>query len=302
MSETTLTIETPVGPLKIIIDSKQTKVGISYDNEIISSVHYDAHSNKVVGELWKEKETAHSQHQVQHSIPPYAEDHTLERAYYDVEHIIQSMEDYGLPIYDIPKEDMQIILTDVRDIDASSYNDEVQYLIERRLDPLREEYYDRALETATKAHNDQKDLAGAPYINHVKMVSEIAGKLDTTETSKDTEIVGLLHDLFEDTSVTPYQLRECGYPELIIEAIDQLSRPSFRPYSEYIDKITNPLARYVKMADLIHNMDLSRMPENYKPSSGDKARIRKYQRALETLAKDEDEYIRLQEIYKELSM
>lgn len=76
------------------------------------------------------------------------------------------------------------------------------------------------------------------------------------------KIVGLLHDLIEDTPWTLDQLRGEGFPEEIVEAVGLLTKPEGADYLEYVKVIAlNPLARQVKLNDLQDNMDLRRVPE-----------------------------------------
>lgn len=155
----------------------------------------------------------------------------------------------------------------------------------------------RMLKLADKYHGTQVDLAGKPYMNHVQTVALIAAHLTKNE---DVVVAAILHDIIEDTSITSNDLLEKGVSETIINAINELSRDKDVDYNEYILKIKHPIARYVKMADLVHNIDLSRFGDDYKPSSGDHQRIKKYRQALVLLSRDQFELERAYDIYENI--
>lgn len=101
-------------------------------------------------------------------------------------------------------------------------------------------------------HHGQYDKIGAPYILHPVFVAE---QMDTEKAT----IVALLHDVIEDTSITLNDLRNRGYLDEIVAAIDALTRRTGETYSAYIERLSNnKLARRVKIADLQHNLDPER--------------------------------------------
>jgi len=131
--------------------------------------------------------------------------------------------------------------------------------------------YELALKIATEAHKGQVDKAGVPYINHPLTVASL---VDTEEE----KIVALLHDTIEDTSITEQDLLNYGFSNKIVEAVKLLTHNKNVPYMDYVAKIKdNELARKVKIADLTHNSDLSRLKEI---TDKDKKRYEKYQKAL----------------------
>ena len=131
--------------------------------------------------------------------------------------------------------------------------------------------YELALKIATEAHKGQVDKAGIPYINHPLTVASF---VDTEEE----KIVALLHDTIEDTNITEQDLIDYGFPNEIVEAVKLLTHNKNVPYMDYVAKIKdNELARKVKIADLTHNSDLSRLKEI---TEKDKKRYEKYQKAL----------------------
>jgi (p)ppGpp synthase/HD superfamily hydrolase len=78
--------------------------------------------------------------------------------------------------------------------------------------------------------------------------------------TEDSVCVALLHDVVEDTNITFEDLINEGFNSEIIAALRLLTHLDDTPYMEYVREIkTNPLARKVKLADLKHNSDLSRL-------------------------------------------
>lgn len=131
-----------------------------------------------------------------------------------------------------------------------------------------------AISIALKAHKGQVDKGGNPYILHPLAV------MNRVETIEE-KIVAVLHDVVEDTEVTIDQLKETGFSEEILEAINLLTRAKEDSYEEFIDKtLKNRIARNVKIADIKENMNLSRIQD---PSEQDYMRLEKYKRALERL-------------------
>lgn len=101
-------------------------------------------------------------------------------------------------------------------------------------------------------HHGQYDKIGAPYILHPVFVAD---QMDTEEET----IVALLHDVVEDTTITLDDLRNRGYSDEIVVAIDALTRRPGETYSSYIERLSNnKLARHVKIADLRHNLQPER--------------------------------------------
>lgn len=111
----------------------------------------------------------------------------------------------------------------------------------------------KALKICFKAHINQVDKTGVPYVFHPFHLAE---QMDDEESV----CLALLHDVVEDTSITFEDLINEGFSEKIISALRLLTHLDSTPYMEYIQKIKeNPLAKKVKLADLRHNSDLSRL-------------------------------------------
>lgn len=131
-----------------------------------------------------------------------------------------------------------------------------------------------ALKLAYTAHHGQTDKAGLPYIHHPLHLAE---QMDTEAET----CVALLHDVIEDASVTLNELEQAGFSAEIITAVKLLTHDPQIPYEDYILQIkTNPLATKIKIADLMHNADITRLPH---PGSKDYERIKKYHHALSLL-------------------
>lgn len=107
---------------------------------------------------------------------------------------------------------------------------------------------------AAAAHKGQVDKAGKPYIEHpAHVAASVQGDV--------AKAVAWLHDVVEDTPLTFADLRERGVAPEVIEALKLLTHDESVPYLEYVRSLKpNPLARAVKLADLRHNSDLSRLP------------------------------------------
>lgn len=128
-----------------------------------------------------------------------------------------------------------------------------------------------AIEVATVAHAGQLDKGQQPYIFHPQAV---AGAVDSDEE----KIVAWLHDVVEDTYITLDDLAEMGFSEQIVHAIDVITKRKGVSYDDYlIDVKQDALAKAVKIADIKHNSDISRIPN---PTEKDFARLEKYKKAL----------------------
>lgn len=133
----------------------------------------------------------------------------------------------------------------------------------------------RAIEIATEAHQGQLDKAGRDYIGHPLRVMEM-GK---TENEK---IVGVLHDVIEDSDWTFEKLAEEGFSDEVIAALKCVTKTSENEnYDDFIDRVKkNPLAVAVKINDLTDNMDIRRLPYL---SDKDVKRLKKYLKAYKRL-------------------
>lgn len=135
--------------------------------------------------------------------------------------------------------------------------------------------YEKALNISKEAHKGQKQKDNVtPYIEHPIFVASLV-------TSEKEKAVALLHDVIEDTNITLEDLKKAGLPIEVIEAVSILTKKSKSSYFDYIERVkTNPLAKVVKLADLTHNSDLSRITY---PTEKDFKRTKKYKRAMDFL-------------------
>ena len=132
----------------------------------------------------------------------------------------------------------------------------------------------KALCIAYKAHVGQVDKTGIPYIFHPFHLAE-------SMTDENSTIVALLHDVIEDTDWTIDDLEKEGFNEDILTALKLMTHNPAEPYMDYISRLsTCPVARQVKLADLYHNSDQTRV-EN--PDEKMLKRWEKYDRAIQLL-------------------
>lgn len=111
----------------------------------------------------------------------------------------------------------------------------------------------KATMIAYAAHDGQKDKSGLPYIFHPWHLAE-------SMTDEASTIAALLHDVAEDTDVTLADLAREGFSEEVMEALRLLTHDKAVPYMDYVRALAhNPIARKVKLADLAHNSDTTRL-------------------------------------------
>lgn len=134
-----------------------------------------------------------------------------------------------------------------------------------------EQYVNLAYQIAKLAHQGQVDQAGVDYIHHPEVVASLV--------HRDVEkAVAYLHDVLEDTAMTADELRKAGIPDEVVSAVITLTKRPAQDYFAYLAKVKdNQIARVVKIADLTHNSDLSRLSVI---SEKDLKRLAKYQQAL----------------------
>ncbi len=99
----------------------------------------------------------------------------------------------------------------------------------------------------------QTDKSGMPYVFHPFHLAE-------QMKTKEETIVALLHDVIEDTDYTIEDLRKLGFRNTVLDAIMLMTHDDGVPYMDYVKDIkTNPIAKKVKLSDLKHNSDLTRL-------------------------------------------
>lgn len=132
----------------------------------------------------------------------------------------------------------------------------------------------KALRLCYEAHKDQVDKSGLPYVHHPFHLAE-------QMEDEDATVAALLHDVAEDTAYTLEDLRAMGFGEAVMEALACLTHDPAVPYMEYVKRIReNDIARRVKLADLRHNSDITRLDVVDQKALD---RIEKYAAALKIL-------------------
>jgi (p)ppGpp synthase/HD superfamily hydrolase len=138
---------------------------------------------------------------------------------------------------------------------------------------------EQAIALAVEAHGGQKDKYGQPYILHpLRVMFRLEGELE--------RMVGILHDVVEDSPLTFEDLRQRGFGDEVIQALEGVTRRPEETYEAFITRSqANPVSRRVKLADLEDNMDLRRLNEEL--TDRDVARLKRYRRAWAQLKQAE---------------
>lgn len=132
-----------------------------------------------------------------------------------------------------------------------------------------------ALKICYEAHAGQVDKSGIPYVFHPFHLAEQMG-------TEHEICAALLHDVMEDTAMTAEDLAGAGIPQEYVDTCLKLKHEPGVPYMDYVEALKgDPVARRVKMADLAHNSDLSRLDRE--PTEEDLRRIEKYRAAMRLL-------------------
>ena len=132
----------------------------------------------------------------------------------------------------------------------------------------------KAMKLCYQAHRYQTDKSGIPYIFHPIHLAEQMEDEATTVTA-------LLHDVVEDSAYTLRDLEAMGFAPDVLEALSLLTHEETVLYMDYIAAIKqNPIARAVKLADLAHNSDLTRLDT---VDAKALARVEKYRQAIALL-------------------
>ena len=132
----------------------------------------------------------------------------------------------------------------------------------------------KAMKLCYEAHKDQVDKTGVPYVFHPFHVAE-------QMTSEASTIVALLHDMVEDTDYTLDDIAAAGFGKEIVDAVALMTHEDDVPYLDYVANLKdNPIAREVKLADLAHNSDQSRLGEIDEET---RQRLEKYKKAIALL-------------------
>jgi hypothetical protein len=129
---------------------------------------------------------------------------------------------------------------------------------------------EKALQIAAQAHEGQRDKQGMPYILHPLRV--MAGV-----TGEEAQIVAILHDVIEGTTITIDDLREAGFSRRVLTAMLCITHRKSQSYATYVIGCKgNEIARQVKLSDLVDNTRLDRTPFRPDKIDRDLTRIRRY--------------------------
>ena len=126
----------------------------------------------------------------------------------------------------------------------------------------------KALEISSIVFKHDVDKGGLPYSIHMLYVYR---HVDTIEE----KVVALLHDIMEEKNITEEELLDIGFSKKIVDDIKILTRVKPSEYNDYIDNIIKNGSREalsVKLADVKHNMDMSRIKN---PTVKDYERVEK---------------------------
>lgn len=130
----------------------------------------------------------------------------------------------------------------------------------------------KAIAIALSAHGEELDRSGKPVVLH-----PLAVMTALSEAGIEAQIVGVLHDTVEDTWVTLGYLREEGFSDKVVNAVDAVTRRDDESYEDFVLRSgQDPIGRLVKIADLRHNLTRGHAPTILK-------NWEKYHKALRTL-------------------
>jgi (p)ppGpp synthase/HD superfamily hydrolase len=134
----------------------------------------------------------------------------------------------------------------------------------------------QALRLCFEAHKAQTDKTGLPYVFHpFHLAEQMKDEIST--------VCALLHDVIEDTDYTLEDLAAMGFPDEVLEVLRLLTHAPEEPYMDYVERLSHhPVARQVKLADLRHNSDLTRMDES-EIDEWALARTKRYKQAMRLL-------------------
>jgi len=141
----------------------------------------------------------------------------------------------------------------------------------------------KAIKMMVDAHEGQKDRGGVPYSLHPLQVMNL---LNTSD--EELMCIALLHDVVEDNKEYTFSMLSEVFTKRIVDAVRLLTKMPGQTHDEYMEGLfTNIDAMKVKMADLRHNSDLSRL-KGIRQKDID--RMAKYQVMYYTLQMKVDEW------------
>lgn len=134
----------------------------------------------------------------------------------------------------------------------------------------------KALAMAKEAHAGQRDSAGKDYFTgHILTVFKMVGA-----SPIELGLSAILHDVVEDSDIMVEDIRK-EFGDKVADAVDALTHRKGVHYDAYLNRVaSNPIARRVKIADMTHNSDITRIQH---PTPYQVARVEKYRKAIESL-------------------
>jgi (p)ppGpp synthase/HD superfamily hydrolase len=142
---------------------------------------------------------------------------------------------------------------------------------------LEKEHIELALKMAKKYHSGQSDRGGTPYINHILRVFKGVGGYNSTPI--ELGIVALLHDIVEDTPIKIGDIYKL-FGDTVGDAVKAITKDGSSNQS-YLNKVKgNRIARAVKIADMVDNSNIKRIPN---PTEDDYDRVQKYKESIKFL-------------------
>lgn len=114
---------------------------------------------------------------------------------------------------------------------------------------------DIAREIAFRAHAGQHRRDGVtPYTDHLCDVV-IRLKRRCGSVTPEMKAVAWLHDVLEDTDITPALLQSAGFGLDVVTAVLAMTKRPDEEYADYLMGVAaNPIARQVKIADMLSNL------------------------------------------------
>lgn len=132
----------------------------------------------------------------------------------------------------------------------------------------------KAMKLAYTLHHGQVDKSGVPYIFHPIAVAE-------PMNTEEEVIVALLHDAIEDCGITKAEIA-ASFSDGIADAVEAITKIEGEAYDDYVARVkANEIARKVKISDLTHNMNLTRLDTI---TEEDRKRVEKYKHTLAVLS------------------
>ena len=139
----------------------------------------------------------------------------------------------------------------------------------------------RMVQIAMESHEGQYDIGGKPYFLHPCAV--MLKVVDHYGYDYELMQIAMGHDLIEDTWIKEANLHSAGFSERVISGIVALSKRDDLSYEDYKKQVLdNEDAMRVKLMDIEHNSDLSRLPRE--PNEKDLRRLEAYKKFAQEIS------------------